>query len=53
MVTFIDGRDLPYIETLIDKEVLPRLSGLTCDCYKLGKSPNVIMNLLIIVPQFV
>ena len=50
MVSFVDGRELMYMNTLIDKAVLPRLSWLICDCYELGKFPNVIGNLLMIVP---
>ena len=49
MVSFIDGRDLSYMESLIDKALLPKSSQLTCDCYKLGKFPNVIRKLLAIV----
>ena len=49
MVSFIDGRDLLYIESLIDKALLPKLSQLTFDCCELGKFPNVIRKLFAIV----
>ena len=39
-----------YIESLIDKVMLPKLSQLECDCYELGQFPTLIRNLLLIVP---